>query len=701
MKTLTNTVDAIAIDLGAQRIKIAYFHPKTHDVEVMRFGQSLFIPSYFCPDPKKGSLIVGEQAENMLEDPEKRGWVRDMLKRDIFNLGKIYSGVKKFLNFRDAEMEVSQVWADVFDHLRVEVEKHSTFKNKCLRTIYLTYSHEYPKDQKDLLERVANEKFEQVIMIEEARAAAWMLREVENVPNTDIIVVDCGASTVEWCYLQWSEDKDDYCIYPVPAYEKRFKRVPRRERLKKGYKRYSLQIGGVNVDEVLVNRIKERVEEKAGDGLNLKERDVVFVTKQVRECKEEFCNYGTVGSPIKVTGGEVELTPKDIEQAIQEGFIEKILDKEGPLVNFIEDVKDSPRKGRSPAVILVGGGAELTRFDEKKIESTFGCNVTKLGTQHRGDYAPVLGAMYYALAQMQSDVQPQPILTVKDVEGPQQTLIGKDGKEMVLIPGGEFQMGSEDPEADLDEAPVHTVHVDSFYMDKYLVTNAEYKKFVDENLEWQKPILSKKPPWLRFVKRSKWRKEKKEYKLKLIHYNSAYLSHWNQDGYPIGEDDYPVIRVSWRAAMGYAAWVGKRLPTEAEWEKAARGGLSGKKYPWGDTIDSGRANYESNAGGVTSVGSYPPNDYDLYDMAGNVREWCLDEYDEDFYANSPSANPLSGGPTVKWMSNNYRNVNSFRVLRGGSWLIPAQNVRVASRNYDSPAYANGYVGFRCARDVTP
>ena len=180
---------------------------------------------------------------------------------------------------------------------------------------------------------------------------------------------------------------------------------------------------------------------------------------------------------------------------------------------------------------------------------------------------------------------------------------------MVLIPAGEFQMGSNAPEAQNNEQPVHTVSVDAFYMDEYEVTNLEYKEFVLANPRWQKARIDRR-----------------------FHNNGSYLHHWTGNDYPQGYANHPVVYVSWYAAMAYAGWVGERLPSEAEWEYAARGGLVGKKYPWGDVIDLGKVNYgRRNVGGTTSVGKYPPNGYGLYDVAGNVWEWCLDEYDEDFY----------------------------------------------------------------------
>lgn len=248
--------------------------------------------------------------------------------------------------------------------------------------------------------------------------------------------------------------------------------------------------------------------------------------------------------------------------------------------------------------------------------------------------------------------------------------------DMVLIPVGEFQMGSND--GNMDEKPVHTVYVDAFYMDKYEVTNAQYKKFVDVNPEWQKDLIPR------------------------AYHDGNYLKHWNENNYPAGKGNHPVVYVSWYAALAYAKWAGKRLPTEAEWEKAARGGLVGKRYPWGDTIDSNRANFgPKKYNGTTPVGTYPANRYGLYDMAGNVWEWCVDKYVQDFYASSPRRNPIAGTFSVSEVVNNFRNVKRNRVLRGGSWFNYSQVSQVDSRLWNNPKGTYGYFGFRCVKDVKP
>ncbi len=266
---------------------------------------------------------------------------------------------------------------------------------------------------------------------------------------------------------------------------------------------------------------------------------------------------------------------------------------------------------------------------------------------------------------------------------------------MVLIPAGEFDMGSNDAEAQNNEQPVHRVYVDAFYMDETEVTNVQFKEFLLENPQWQKGRVNHR----KFA-------------------DPHYLLLWNGNNYPDGEGNHPVVFVSWYAAMAYSEWAGKRLPTEAEWEYAARGGLKGKKYPTSNTITALDANFNRNANGTTPVSEYPENGYKLYDMAGNVWEWCLDEYDAEFYFTFPrngvARNPLSGANSVEWLMNNWTNVVGSRVLwdgswhnvgsrvlRGGSWPDNAVSARVAFRLDVLPRHTNGHIGFRCVRAVSP
>jgi iron(II)-dependent oxidoreductase len=232
-----------------------------------------------------------------------------------------------------------------------------------------------------------------------------------------------------------------------------------------------------------------------------------------------------------------------------------------------------------------------------------------------------------------------------------------DDASMALIPAGEFQMGSNDGED--DEKPVHTVYLDAFYMDVYEVTNAQYRKFVQ--------ATGHKEP----VEESVW--------------TTDIYKPWHDTNF--NRDAQPVMCINWDDAVAYADWAGKRLPTEAEWEKAARGGLVGKKYIWGD-----EQKLDNCCGTSTSpVGSFglAPNGYGLYDMDGNVCEWCADWYDENYYAISPKSNPT--GPSS----------GSYRVIRGASFDAGAAFLcgLVAYRLCSDQSYSGISLGFRCVQDV--
>jgi sulfatase modifying factor 1 len=302
---------------------------------------------------------------------------------------------------------------------------------------------------------------------------------------------------------------------------------------------------------------------------------------------------------------------------------------------------------------------------------------------------------------------------------------------MVFIPGGEFLMGSDKALSRPDERPVHQVKVGPFWMDTTEVTNAQFKSFVEathyvttaeipprmEDIMAQLPPGSEQPPaeslqagslvfaipkgveyWWQWVNGADWR------------HPEGPLS--NIDG----KDNYPVVQVSWFDAVAYAKWAGKRLPTEAEWEFASRGGLKGKTYVWGDEAPAKgkpKANTwqgefpKSNLGtdghtGSSPVGSFAPNGYGLYDMAGNVWEWVQDFYRSDAYqlqsdkkvAVNPQGPKDSFDPEEPYITK--------RTQRGGSFLCEEKfcaSYRPSGRMKASPDTGLIHTGFRCVSDT--
>lgn len=222
---------------------------------------------------------------------------------------------------------------------------------------------------------------------------------------------------------------------------------------------------------------------------------------------------------------------------------------------------------------------------------------------------------------------------------------------MVLIPASEFNMGKNTTHPS-DWSPEHRVYIDSFYLDKYEVTNKLYNEF----------CLATK---------------------------HAFPEFWGNKDFKSGMDfpDYPVVGVSFFDADAYAKWSGKRLPTEAEWEFAARGGLVDKPFPYGDLIDSTMSNFGKKFKGILKIRSFPPNGFGLYDIAGNVWEWVSDNYGSEYYKASPQENPK--GPET----------GRFKVIRGGGWHSGAMCNQTYYRNGLSPGWVDFAVGFRCAKSL--
>jgi len=262
--------------------------------------------------------------------------------------------------------------------------------------------------------------------------------------------------------------------------------------------------------------------------------------------------------------------------------------------------------------------------------------------------------------------------TEQDENTPLANRASGERQEMVLIPAGEFPMGSKESEGDKDEHPQHTVYLPAYYIDKYEVTNAQYYQFwLADGGE-----KSKHAP---------------------ASYGNAYsIGDWPEVAKT--KPNYPVVGVSWFDAQAYCEWAKKRLPTEAEWEKAARGADS-RTWPWGNDFNEnindknkhsnrwdGDDGYDNT---IAPVGSYPTgvSTYGVYDMAGNVWEWVADWYDKDYYSHSAKNNPK--GPDK----------GKLRIVRGGSWRNREYTQKCANRYYCYPDIWGNTLGFRCVKDA--
>jgi formylglycine-generating enzyme required for sulfatase activity len=310
---------------------------------------------------------------------------------------------------------------------------------------------------------------------------------------------------------------------------------------------------------------------------------------------------------------------------------------------------------------------------------------------------------------------------------------------MAWIPGGEFSMGAADPlaqdanvvgmQATKDSRPIHRVRVHGFWMDKTEVTNREFAKFANATgyvtVAERKPTLEEFPgaPPENLVAGSVVFAPPDH----AVPLNDHFLwwtwvtgASWRHPSGPAsdlkGREDYPVVHVAYEDALAYARWAGKRLPTEAEWEFAARGGLSGALYPWGNEfLRDGRFMANTHQGhfpnedthadahaGLAPVATYPPNGYGLYDVAGNVWEWTSDWYRPDYYAGLVEAGGVAVDPKGPDSSDDPSEPGvPKRVHRGGSFLCTEQycsRYMVGTRGKGEPSTGTNHLGFRLAKD---
>ena len=685
---------AIAIDFGTGRTKVARL-TKTGAVEPLRLGSDnrRFIPSYVGIKVSSEEIVIGEEVEALLEARDQGKNVnvraRDNLKRNLEEL------TIPFPRKRGKPIiEALELLTELFTQLHKRATEHLTFENGEPSTVFLTYSRYYSKIHQGILHEAAQKVFSDVHPVEEAIAASYMIRpEMGDLP-TEVVLLDIGAGTVDSVYLRRKGDRYE------PAGTGKL------------HTKCSVGLGGYDVDETLVKLVTEL----KGDVKNEGPESTVSVRRQARLCKEKYCDKHETWDEIKLSSGKrVELKAHHIQETIDKAFNDPLCQHKD-FNEYIDAIKQIVEKEdrTEPIILLAGAGSRLTGL-KCKLNNQFGLPVKRLD---RSEFMVPLGAMHYGREYMLEKLQDSPSVSIVDEEAktekpptdreptsssrrtaptrvktkpdtpkdPAETPTETPPPGMVLIPAGEFLMGSNDSDSGArdDEKPEHTVYLDAFYMDKHPVTNAEYQKFVESNPEWRK---------YKYYGRSRravsfWG-DALRYKSK-----TYYLENWDRrNNYPHGEGDHQVHFVDWFAAMAYAQWVDKRLPTEAEWEKAARGGSVRVKHVGDD-----------------------PNPYGLYFYAQQLHsEWCLDEYDKDFYAESPRQNPMPLGSighlypfSRDFLDQHSEPEKALMMLANGlrdfsfekDHVVRGRGQRVAYRLYRSIEDCSASVGFRCVKSVS-
>ena len=358
----------------------------------------------------------------------------------------------------------------------------------------------------------------------------------------------------------------------------------------------------------------------------------------------------------------------DLAFPMLEDTVHKVIDRYG-LLNMGTVPGPHTRKFSTPATFILDkrGVVQWRMVEENwKIRPTNELILAALAKVKLGEDASGVTLQSVSLTK-----DPAPAGSLRAVSG--------HGKidNMVLISAGPFKMGTQGRFG--RDSAQHEVDLDAFYIDKYEVTNRQYRLFLQD-------IANSGDHGSCYPLEAQNKTHRPKY--------------WEDSRY--NGDDFPVVGVDWFDAYAYCAWAGKQLPTEAQWEKAARGGLEGGEYPWGEGKDPGRANININVGegavdrkanlgtdadwqghGPTPVGSYKLYGFGLFDMTGNAEEWCWDWYDQDYYRQSPGKNPVGPSGGV------------LKVVRGGSWHHASG--RSGTRYTHSPNRREIFLGFRCVK----
>ena len=677
---------AIAIDFGSGRTKVAYL-TETGAADLLPLGSDdrPFIPSYVGIKIASEEIVIGEEIEDLLEQPKNVRW-RDNLKRNLENLNIPF---RRKENQGQRIIEALELLTELFRQLYERAKAQPFFENGEPSTAFVTYSPHYSEVHQGILREAAQKVFSDVHLVEEAIAASYMIRPVGGHLPSEVVLLDIGAGTVDSVYLRRKGDRYE----PVGM---------------GGYTmKCSLGFGGYDVDDDLTQKAKKLKGDIKSEG----PEGTASVRRKVRLCKEKYClGHQTWDEIAFPSGKRVELTANQIQESVDSVFSDPLCqDKDfNEYIDAIKQIMEEQERATEPIILLVGGSSQLRGLKDK-LNNRFGLPVQRLD---RSEFMVPLGAMHWGREKMLEDPQKLKRLAhrpevqeirqdtgertdskpMKSHQKAAPTRVKakpdnlKDSAEtpteapppgMVLIPAGEFLMGSPDSDSDAqdDEKPEHEVYLDAFYMDAHPVTNVEYQKFIEAN-----------PQWGKFKHYGRLRRSVRFWGDALRGTRRGfYLEDWDRKGnYPHGNGEHPVSYVNWFAARAYAEWAGKRLPTEAEWEKAARGGNV-----------------------RTTCLEDDPNPYGLY-MRKLYKEWCLDLYDEDFYAESPRQNPkslrlfdLELGIHSQVEIALAMVMNSFKDFTSGINCVVRGGNRIAKRSYYPAEACPPAVGFRCVRDVTP
>lgn len=318
------------------------------------------------------------------------------------------------------------------------------------------------------------------------------------------------------------------------------------------------------------------------------------------------------------------------------------------------------------ALAMIGGSVHViqlgaNRMEEMRSKATYDLGNEKSRIRAAGEEAVRIAGDVERVTNLYKPLEVEELLT------PQQW---RELSAVILIPAGDFIMGTDSERADVQNHPQHKVMLPAYRIDKYPVTNAQYARFVVGSGHHPPPS-------------------------------------WGGGKIPKGQELHPVTLVSWHDAARYAKWASKRLPTEAEWEKAARG-TDGRRWPWGEVMDVTRLNTYYNVGNTTPVTQYPQgaSPYGVMDMAGNVSEWTASDLQPYLGSDAPADLFKGKSGVVSSAENRSLRVvdvvtkdKTYKAMRGGSWKSDPFSTATYHRNYSLPYYASDFFGFRCAQDV--